>query len=184
MADETKLQAVEGYLCVCGFKTSDKGTFTGHIVNKSKHDTTQKHESLGRVNMETGEITMPKYVDRTDEQKAISKNARKGKGKGIGGETTSKQTDDPSIASEIRFVPRVYTADYSPIMRSAQAAAVREWKWRADMPLGNFLDTIIYNFFFEHGIRLASYVVETTDDEDDSRNNGHKEIEDENKGEE
>ena len=174
MDEDSEMQAVEGYLCSCGFKTPDKSLFTKHVLG-GQNKKGEEHRSRGRVNMETGEITMPPYNERTDEQKKASQHARK-TGKSItGGKAESRMTDNPSIAQEIRFVPRIYTADYSPIMRAAQTAAVREWNWRTDMPLGNFLDTIIYNFFKEHGITLAGYIVETENPGDCG--NGHHEAE-------
>ncbi len=71
----------------------------------------------------------------------------------------TRETNILADAQQIRFVPRVYTTDYTPIMRAAQKAAVEFWGWRPDMPLGNFLDTALHLFFKEHGITLAGYIV-------------------------
>lgn len=70
-----------------------------------------------------------------------------------------KTTDIVADAQELRFVPRVYTTDYSPIIRAAQEAVVKLWGWRPDMPVGNFLDTVIFLFFEEKGITLARYII-------------------------
>ena len=81
----------------------------------------------------------------------------------------TRATDTLANAQQITLVPRVYTIDYTPILRSAFEAAMRVWGWRPDMPLANFLDTVIYNFFKEHGITLAAYVVEETEEDKAAR---------------
>ena len=152
-------QAIEGYICICGETFDDLNQFRGHLITASRAEK-GAHKSAGRVNMETGEVTLPPWDERTQEQKQSSRYAKKSdKGKARS-DSAARVTTDPSIAQEIKFVPRVYTADYSPIMRAGQAASQREWGWRNDMPLGTFLDTVIYHFFLEHGIRLAGYIVE------------------------
>lgn len=70
-----------------------------------------------------------------------------------------KATDILANAQELRFVPRVYTTDYSPIIRAAQDAAVEFWGWPRDMTLGDFLDTALHFLFMEHGITLAGYTI-------------------------
>ena len=62
-------------------------------------------------------------------------------------------------AQQIRFVPRVYTTDYTPIIRAAQDAAAEFWGWPKDMTLGDFLDTALHFLFMEHGITLAGYTI-------------------------
>lgn len=68
-------------------------------------------------------------------------------------------TDILANAQELRFVPRVYTTDYSPIIRAAQDASVEFWGWPKDMALGDFLDTALHFLFREHGIILAGYTI-------------------------
>jgi len=122
------------------------------------------HKSRGRVNLLTGEITMPPWDERDPEQRYETKYGKK-RPKGTA-ETFPRITADLANATQLKFVPRVYTVDYSSIMMSAQVAATRVWGWREDMPLGNFLDTVIYYFFKEHGIRLAAYVIEEEEKEE------------------
>jgi hypothetical protein len=160
-------QANDGYGCACGYIAPTLKEFRRHLFTLGRKEK-GKHKSLGRVNRTTGEITMPPYLERTPEQLAITRHGFRGDGKDGGsppkkGHKSNQQaqvTDILANASEVRFIPRVYTVDYSPILRGAQEAAHRVWGWRPDMPLGNFLDTVVYNFFKEHGITLAAYIVE------------------------
>jgi len=156
----SEAQLGDGYGCSCGFITDSLKAFRQHFWHPGKEEP-GKHKSIGRVNMATGEVTMPPYLERTPEQLALTKQGRNPKVKGKSGKPEpARATDILSNAQEIRFVPRIYTVDYSPIMRGAQDAATKVWGWRQDMPLGNFLDTVVYNFFREHGITLAAYIVE------------------------
>jgi hypothetical protein len=162
-AEQDDAQLGDGYGCSCGFITDSLTEFRKHFWHKGKKEP-GKHKSIGRVNLLTGDVTMPPYLQRTKEQIALTRHG-KGKKKTSTEEEPGRQigprgTDTLANAQEVRFVPRVYTVDYSPIMRGAQEAATRVWGWRPDMPLGNFLDTVIYNYFKEHGITLAAYVIE------------------------
>jgi len=160
-------QAIEGYGCQCGYKTDDVKTFRTHLL-KNRTEPGQ-HKSIGRVNLMSGEIILPPWEERSSEEKLSSSIGLKkdgppnpqGKTQAV---TAVKNTDNLSEASEIRFVPRVYTATLSPILQTAFVAAQRVWGWRNDMPFINFLDTCIYNFFKEHGVTLAAYVVEKPPD--------------------
>jgi len=151
-------QAIEGYGCSCGFMTENLTEFRRHLFG-SQHDTETVHKSLGRVNMQTGEVIMPPWKERTPEQINETKHGRKKKD-GDGSGTPVKTTDVLAEAQQVKFVPRVYTADYTPIMRMAQDAAVRYWGWRPNMPLENFIDTCLYLFFKEKGITLGGYIVD------------------------
>lgn len=158
-AEASEAQLGDGYGCQCGFITDSLKAFRQHFWHLGKQEP-GKHKSIGRVNMVTGEVTMPPYLERTPEQLALTKQGKKPEGKGGTRPESPRSTDILANAQEVRFVPRIYTVDYSPIMRGAQEAAIRVWGWRPEMPLGNFLDTVIYTFFKEHGITLAAYIVE------------------------
>jgi len=167
---ESESQAIEGYACTCGKVFDDLREFRGHMLTAGR---TEKgaHSSRGRVNLETGEITMPPAGERTPEQ---WQEAKYGKKPEIGGKSSGKTTgktaattkttlrpiDNIAGAVQVKFVPRVYTIDYSPILRMAQDAAIKYFGWRDDMPFGNFLDTVVYLYFKDKGITLAGYVVE------------------------
>ncbi|MFA5151712.1 MAG: hypothetical protein WC554_04035 [Clostridia bacterium] len=154
MVDEA--QAIEGYGCSCGFMTDDKKTFRKHLLLNGQKEP-GKHKSIGRINLMTKEVTMGPWVERTKEEKDL---ARYGKNHAAtAAAAASKGTENFSEATEVRFVPRVYTAPFSNIMICAMEAAKREWKWRPDMPLINFIDTVVYNYFKEHGITLQTYTV-------------------------
>ena len=171
---ESESQAIEGYACSCGQTFTDLNLFKGHQMSTGRDR--ENHQSLGRVNLDTGEIVMPPAKDRTKEQWAEAKYGKKP-------ELSEQSSSSPSAlkgakpqqaqamaqAMEIKFVPRVYTIDYSPIIRAGQDAAIRFWGWRPDMPLGNFLDTVIYLFYKEKGITLAGYIVEETEEERQER---------------
>jgi len=189
MAQET---VVEGYGCTCGFTIQDKIEFTSHLMLAGKRDGKGTHKSLGRINITTGDVTLPPWEDRSledrektkyggldgaddnreekseknDEKsgKSDEKSGKSGKSDGKGPkvtkpETTILQTTNVADAQEIRVVPRIYTMDYSPMMRAGQDAATRLWGWRANMPLGNFIDTVLYLFFEEKGVTLCGYIV-------------------------
>ena len=107
--------------------------------------------------------------DKSDEksEKSDEKSEKSGKSGKSNGKGPKVTKPDPSIlqtttlenAQEIRVVPRIYTMDYSPMMRAGQDAATRLWGWRPNMPLGNFIDTVLYLFFEEKGVTLCGYIV-------------------------
>jgi len=151
--NETEEQAGEGYGCSCGFKTKDKGQFTKHVMISARRDGKGTHKSIGRVNMLTGEVVLPPWLERTNEQKRHSKFAQEKKGGG------PQQTNILADATSLKFVPRVYTVPFTPIMNMAREAAIREWGWPIDMALEDFLDTVIYHMFNDRDITLIGYIV-------------------------
>jgi len=149
-------QANEGYGCSCGFTTLDKNDFKRHFFGVVKGE----HSSLGRVNVQTGEVIMPPWIKRTPEEKQQSRYAKKDPRSAKGAERTpTKVTDSLADAQRIQVVPRVFTMDYTPIMRAGQQAATKLFGWREDMPLQNFVDTILHHFFADRGIILAGFIV-------------------------
>lgn len=149
-------QAGEGYGCKCGFKTLDVKQFRGHIMRSSSIEGKGTHVSIGRVRMDTGDVTMPPYEQRTPAQQHESRYAQKVAKM----PDASRTTPVAAQAMEIRFVPRIFQATYTPIMRMAQECAIREWKWDINMPLEDFLDTVLYHFFKDRGYVLAGYIKE------------------------
>ncbi|MCK4388465.1 MAG: hypothetical protein KAW00_06795 [Dehalococcoidia bacterium] len=179
-----------GYGCICGFKTTDKVKFTSHVMFSAQKDGRGTHKSLGRVDMETGEVVLPPFAERTDEQKKqarhkVSTNGGDESGGGggtggggAGGGGTGKtpivqSTSHIAEASQIRAVPKIFTMDYTPIMRVAQDAAVKYFGWRPDMPFENFVDTVLYYYFLEKGITLMGYVVDDSLLPKEEDTNGH-----------
>lgn len=181
----TVSQSGDGYKCLCGFITDDRMKFTQHIAHAGKREGKDLHKSLGRVDLTTGEITMPPYLERTPEQinetkfgKRVQKVTKDGKVVKARETTSARTTDILSSASEVRFVPRIFTTTYTPIMQQAQDAAIKYFGWRANMPFENFLDTVLYLYFKEHGIVLGQYTVSDEllrleQEEDANRDNGH-----------
>lgn len=167
-------QEGDGYKCSCGFITDDRMKFLNHIRIEGQREGKENHKSLGRCNIQTGEITMPPYPERTPEQIQESLYGRKALKVKDGKTQTIRTTDILSQATEVRFVPRIFTCTYTPIMQAGLAAAVNVFNWRKDMPFENFLDTVVYLFFKEHGIQLAGYIVDDTL-LSSSRGDGHEE---------
>ncbi len=163
LIEDSKAQVIVGYGCTCGFRTEDITEFRPHVMLESAREGKGTHKSIGRVNMQTGEVVMPTWDKRTKEQKEASFPGRV-KQKSKKGNTGAiaplvKTTDTLANAQGVRFVPRVYSTDYSPIMRAAQEAAVEFWGWPSDMTFGDFLDTALHFLFKEHGIMLAGYTI-------------------------
>lgn len=153
-------QLGDGYKCSCGFITDDKSKFLQHIGLGNRTDGKGTHKSLGRVNIVTGELTMPPWGQRTEEQRDQSMHGRKALKLGKDGKgTIIRTTDILAQATELKLIPRIYTVTYTPIMQSGFAAAINIFGWREDMPFENFLDTVIYNFFKEHGVKLTGYIL-------------------------
>ena len=160
-------QAIEGYGCSCGFKTVDKKEFSSHVFRESLKDGKGTHKSLGRLNMLTGEITMPPWRERTKEQREASIFAKKKSTGGKDGDQ-ARLTDILDNASQLKFIPRVYTADYTPIMRAGREVAIKEWGWDIDMSLTDFLDTCLHQFFLDRNYVLAGYTKIKEDENDGS----------------
>jgi len=163
-SEYSEAQVIEGYGCTCGFKTDNSKEIRTHVMLMSAQDGKGTHKSLGRINVQTGEVIMPPWNRRTKEQKQQSAHGKHTRGVGTAGTgggvvATVRTTDVLADAQELRFVPRVYTTDYSPIIRAAQDAAVEFWKWPSDMTLGDFLDTALHLLFREHGVTLAGYTI-------------------------
>lgn len=161
-----------GYGCICGFKTTDKTEFTGHVMRSALADGKGTHKSIGRVNMVTGEIIDPPWAERSADDRR-----RTGTAPNKSSELKETKKEQPKVplgsAQQIRVVPRVFTIDYTPIMRMAQDASIEFFDWRPDMPLENFLDTILYMFFKEHGITLCGYIVDESIAKKEG-DNGHR----------
>ena len=158
-----------GYACICGFKASDRQEFTAHLMEAGRRDGKGTHKSLGQINLNTGQVVHPPWEERSDEEKIQTmrkpkseKNDERVKSVTAGSDAKGAKSTrfSPSITQQINVVPRSFTMNYTPIMRAAQDAAIKFFKWRQDMPLENFLDTCLYLFFFEKGIQLGAYIVD------------------------
>ena len=161
---ETESQIEEAYKCSCGevFPIENVKEFRAHVMRGSLADGKGTHRSMGRVDISTGEVVSPpsKMLSINSERRDGGNNeGSTNKGKKQGGSSGGIATS-PAEAQTIRVVPKVYTMDYSPIMRAAQDAAVAYFGWRPDMPLGNFIDTCLHMFFEEKGITLCGYIVD------------------------
>ena len=149
-------QSGEGYGCICGFKTADLKSLRRHFITEPRKDPPGTHKSLGRINLATGEKTMGTWVERSPSEKksTIYSVKRQLQNEPI------KLTDNLAGAQLIKWVPRVFQTDYSPIMRAARAASSRLWGWPIDEDLTVWNDRIILAFFGDRGIHLASFTVD------------------------
>lgn len=154
-------QAGEGYGCICGFTCLEKGDLGAHLMQGGKKDGKGVHKSLGRINLQTLDVVLPPYLERTAEQKAqtafkvtSTKQPKVPKGQTL----AAKTTESWEQATEFRVVPRVFQMDFTPTMRLAKVASIREWGWD-DMAWADFFDTCLHTLFKEHGITLAGYIV-------------------------
>jgi hypothetical protein len=153
---------IEGYGCICGFKTQDKTEFTNHVMQAARQDGKGTHKSKGRIDMATGDVIHPPWANRTDEERKQTRQKAKGDGRSADGEKEEKpQGKAPLLveSQQIKVVPRTFVMDYTPIMRMAQDASQKFFHWRVDMPFENFIDTCLYYFFKEHGVTLGGYIV-------------------------
>jgi hypothetical protein len=154
-------QSGDGYKCTCGFITDNRFKLLSHLRFGQQKDGKEAHQTAGRCNLQTGEITMPPYLERTPDQLDETKYGKKAQKVNPDGKiTTVRTTEVLAQATEVRFIPRIFSCTYTPIMQAALAAAVNVFHWRQNMPFENFLDTVIYYFFFEHGVQLAGYIVD------------------------
>jgi len=168
--EEERGEAQEGagYGCSCGFKTLGRKEFSRHLIEAGHRDGKGTHKSIGRVNMQTGEVVMGPWVERTKEQQersTIGQKKKEGSGK------TFQQAAAVQDATSLRVVPRIYTIPFTPIMNMGREAAVREWGWPSDMAFEDFLDTVIYHMFNDRNITLIGYIV--NDKVEGGNNGGH-----------
>lgn len=158
-------QMHEAYQCSCGYTSQHVKEFRAHVMRAALKDGKGTHKSLGRIDVRTGDVVAPPWIDRSTEERAKYKQMvqpekrNSGTGSAKSPSTSTVKAEYLGQAQEIRVVPRIWTMDYSPIMRAAQDAATKYWGWRPDMPLGNFIDTCLYHFFEEKGITLCGYIV-------------------------
>jgi len=180
-SDANIQKVIKGYACKCGFRTDKKTALFGHIGGMRRRDGHDAHESLGQVNLINGEMILPPYKERTLEQIYETKRPEHSEhptsetavqpDKKSKGSKPVTATEVLSHATQIRFVPRMYTCNLTPIMLLGYEVAQAKWGWRADMPFENYLDTVIYNYFFEHGTKLQAAI---TIVEDEEFNDGHE----------
>ena len=170
-------QAGEGYGCSCGFIAPNRSDFGRHFLVAGKKDGPGTHKSIGRVSLDSGEVVMRPWNERTDAEKSQSSYAvsedrelkdETGSGDGGGdGAGDGARSVAPRVAqtaksmqeaSQIRLIPRVYTFNLTPIVQMAYSAACNEWQW-PQMTLEDFLDTCLTIMFSDRGIVLSGYIV-------------------------
>ncbi len=99
--------------------------------------------------------------DEEQEEKKDVKDAGSGGNGGNGGNPRNTgvgaRVETIAGASVIKLIPRVFTCDYTPIMRAAREAAINEWDWDPNMKFEDFLDTVLHTFYLDRGLILAGY---------------------------
>ncbi len=122
----------------------------------------------------TGQIPPEPTYDRRDvneEEQEVKKEVKKTEGGGNGGNPritgSGAKAESVSNASVIKLIPRVFTCDYTPIMRAAREAAINEWGWDPDIKFEDFLDTVLWTFYRDRGLMLAGYTKITDSDEEE-----------------
>jgi hypothetical protein len=145
------------YKCKCGFTSSDKKKFDGHLLHGGKKDGKGVHKSEGRVNGSTGEIVMPPFDQRNKDQKAASTYALKKKDSEPG--SSIRQTELVTAATQIKFVPRVLVCSLKPSILAGWAADQEIWGWPSDMPFEDVIEQWCVHFHRDRGIELTAYVV-------------------------
>ena len=164
-------QASDGYKCTCGTILETKKEFSSHLLHSNQGEEKGQHHSAGRVNLETGEVTMPPWAGRTPEQKALTQHSTKKERKERKEQPHTeaiRPTEIIAQATQLKAIPRVYTFDYSPVMRAAQDAVIFLWGW-PEMGLGDLIDTIFHMFFESKGVKLASFTIDETEEEREER---------------
>jgi len=156
-SDNGNVSAEVVYGCQCGFQTPDISKFRSHLLWSGRAEP-GIHKSLGKIDSTTGQLIAPPYAERPHDPTARVIFGKKGQD-GTS-ETTTQQTKEPAKAQAVRFVPRILVCDYTPIMRAAQEAASEFYGWDRNMPLEDFIDTILHAFFKDRGIILAGYYIE------------------------
>ena len=159
---ESQSQSGDGYKCSCGFITDTKAKFLSHLAKEGRFakrgSIENLHKSEGRVNIITGEITMPPWTQRTPQQQAASLYSKRNQKTSDNRIINTRSTDVLSSASEIRFIPRIFSTTYTPIMHQAQDASIRWFGW-PQLAFEDFLDTVLVKAFKMWGVELGTYKV-------------------------
>lgn len=110
-------------------------------------------------NYETFQVNEEGQEEKKDEKDA-GNGGNGGNPRNTGGNT---RTGVITGASVIKLVPRIFTCDYTPIMRAAREAAIIEWGWDINMKFEDFLDTVLHTFYLDRGLILAGYTKVTNE---------------------
>ncbi len=155
----------EGYTCQCGFKHPEKDVFGGHLMKAGRRDGKGVHKSLG-ITDKNGTQLYPPYEERTTGQKSetVHKVTSKKREKAKAVPQQARVTEQWEQATSLEVTPRVFRMDFTPTMRLAKVASIREWQW-PDISWSDFFDTCLHMFFKEHGITLAGYIVHSEEEE-------------------
>lgn len=77
--------------------------------------------------------------------------------------TSMTSTQVPAEANALKLVSKVFTLDFTVVMRAGYQAAQDLWGW--DVSFRDFIDTVIFRYFKRCGVTLAGYIIDETPEE-------------------
>jgi len=146
-----------------------------------KRKPTVKEPAVGAVkeevvNEEVPEVDPPEVKPPADPPPVEPPKPPPPKGKGdskdIKKELARHTTPHLALATQIQFVAKTYTTTLTPIMMQGYAAK-KYFGWPEDMAYEDWLDTVIFYYYAEHGIDIGKFNVDESLIE--AYNDGHEE---------
>lgn len=137
------------YGCKCGFVAQTADELGRHFLLDGRRDGPGIHKSLN---------AMAKAKGGTSRMPAA--------GRPVG---------NIREAARVRFIPKEFVLEASPILFQAMEVAVNEWHWPAEMTPQDFLETYIYRTMDQLGYVLHGYVKKDASEQEPAseENDGH-----------
>jgi hypothetical protein len=145
------------YQCTCGYRTRLPNKIRYHCFNGSRIEGAGSHKSVGKVNEKGEPVDEGVKITESGSNGKKPESSTKSSGTEKLTRDSSNITNDLSRAQIFRFTPKVFTCDFTPVMRAAREAVTNEWEWPPDMPFEEFVDRIFLTFFKDRGITLPGY---------------------------
>lgn len=121
---------VRAYGCKCGFMAQDAAALRAHFLVQGRKDGPGIHGST-RTAAKGGANRMP---------------------------AAGRPVGNIREAARVRFIPKEFVLEASPILFQAMEVAANEWHWPAEMTPQDFLETYIYRTMKQLGYTLHGYV--------------------------
>lgn len=180
------------YKCSCGKMSESQASMMGHL-GKMKSIKQEGHVYQGQVDVETGEVVIPPWPDKSTPPKITSQIATDNnpdeiatdnnpdllpafntpgeiKPKNRGGRPPknpqekkiqqARATDIINEATELKFIPKVFTIPFTPTMQQALHIFYNVLKWPKEWPIEDVLDTALWKYLYEHGIEIGVYKID------------------------
>lgn len=119
------------YGCKCGFIAQNPDDLGRHFLSAGRKDGPGIHRSLNAMAKAKGANRMP---------------------------AAGRPVGNIREAARVRFIPKEFVLEASPILFQAMEVAVNEWHWPAEMTPQDFLETYIYRTMDQLGYVLHGYV--------------------------